>query len=287
MNTKQKIVTLLISMILLSATALAAPQSNSYAKPNLKAPVAAFTSHPTSGYAPLKVAFIDKSTGAHASYKWSFGDGTYSKEKNPVHKYSTVGNYTVSLTVTNAAGNNTATKANYIVVKPLKAPVAAFAAYPTSGKAPLNVAFIDKSTGVHNSWKWSFGDGTYSKEKNPVHKYKNPGKYTVSLTVSNAAGNNTVTKDNYIVVNPLKAPVANFVAHQTSGKAPLNVAFIDKSTGIHNSCKWSFGDGKFSTAKNPVHKYTAPGKYTVSLTVSNAAGNNTKTVSNYIKVKSK
>jgi PKD repeat protein len=274
-------------MILLSATALAAPQSNSNAGALLKAPVAAFSAHPTSGYAPLKVAFTDKSTGFHNSYKWSFGDGTYSKEKNPVHKYTKVGSYTVSLTVSNAAGNNTTTKSNFIVVNALKAPVAAFVAHPTSGYAPFKVLFTDKSTGVHNSFKWSFGDGTYSREKNPVHKYAKAGNYTVSLTVSNAAGNNTATKSNYIVVKTVKAPVAAFTAYPISGKAPLKVIFIDKSTGVHDSWKWNFGDNSFSTEKTPVHKYTKAGNYTVSLTVSNAGGSNTKTISNYIKVKSK
>ncbi|AKB49529.1 Chitin binding protein [Methanosarcina barkeri str. Wiesmoor] len=46
-------------------------------------------------------------------------------------------------------------------------PVAAFSASPTSGKAPLNVAFTDKSTRVPTKWKWSFGDGTISREQNP------------------------------------------------------------------------------------------------------------------------
>ena len=287
LNIKQKIFIILISMILLSATALAVPQNNSSAGTHLKAPVAAFSAHQTSGYAPLKVAFTDKSTGTHTSYKWSFGDGTYSTVKNPAHTYTKAGNYTVSLKVSNAAGNNTVTKSNYIVVNALKAPVAAFSAHSTSGYVPLKVAFTDRSTGIHTSCKWSFGDGTYSTAKNPVHKYTKAGNYTVSLTVSNAAGNNTVTKSNYIVVNALKAPVAAFSAYPISGKAPLKVSFIDKSIGVHTSCKWSFGDNSFSTEKNPVHKYTKAGNYTVSLKVSNAAGNNTKTMSNYIIVKSR
>ena len=83
------------------------------------------------------------------------------------------------------------------------------------------------------------------------------------------------------------SPVAAFSASPTSGKAPLKVTFTDKSTGTPTSWKWSFGDKTYSTAKNPVHKYTAAGKYTVSLTVKNAAGSNTKTMSGYIKVSKK
>jgi len=164
-------------------------------------PVAAFYASPRSGYAPLKVTFTDKSTGSPTSWKWSFGDKTYSTAKNPAHTYSKAGKYTVSLTVKNAAGTNTKTITNYITVKtaPVK-PVAAFSASPTSGKAPLTVKFTDKSTGSPTSWKWSFGDKTYSTAKNPVHKYSKAGKYTVSLTVKNAAGSSAKTMTNYITV---------------------------------------------------------------------------------------
>jgi len=79
-------------------------------------------------------------------------------------------------------------------------PVAAFSAKPTSGKAPLKVQFTDKSSNSPNSWKWSFGDKTYSTAKNSAHKYNKAGKYTVSLTVKNAAGSSTKTMTNYITV---------------------------------------------------------------------------------------
>lgn len=39
------------------------------------------------------------------------------------------------------------------------------------------------------SWRWDFGDETTSAEPNPVHTYPGPGTYTVTLTVSDAAGN--------------------------------------------------------------------------------------------------
>lgn len=89
------------------------------------------------------------------------------------------------------------------------------------------------------------------------------------------------------VVNALKATVAAFSASPTSGKALLTVKFSDKSKGSPTSYVWNFGDKSISTSRNPVHKYSKAGKYTVSLTVKNAAGSNTKKVSNYITVKSK
>jgi beta propeller repeat protein len=71
-------------------------------------------------------------------------------------------------------------------------PVAAFSASPTTGKHPLTVKFTDKSTDVYY-WSWNFGDKTTSTAQNPTHKYTKAGKYTVKLTVKNAAGSNTKT----------------------------------------------------------------------------------------------
>jgi PKD repeat protein len=164
----------------------------------LKAPVAAFSASPTSGNAPLKVTFADISTGSPTARKWNFGDRTSSTVKYPVHTYSKAGKYTVSLTVTNAAGSNTTTKSGYIVANALKPPIAAFSALPFSGKAPLTVTFTDKSTGSTTYWFWNFGDKSTSTVKNPVHKYIKVGKYTVGLTVKNAAGSNSATKSGYI-----------------------------------------------------------------------------------------
>ncbi|AKB81250.1 hypothetical protein MSBR3_0672 [Methanosarcina barkeri 3] len=249
-------------------------------------PAAAFLGSPNSGKVSLKVQFYDRSTGLPTSWKWTFGDGTTSTQKNPIHKYSEAGKYTVSLTVKNAKGSSTVTKKDYITVAgSLKAPVAAFSASPTSGNIPLKVTFTDKSTGSPTSWKWNFGDGKTSTSKNPAYTYTKAGKYTVSLTVKNAAGTNTKTIKDYITVKtaPVK-PVASFSASPTSGNAPLKIQFTDKSSNSPTSWKWTFGDGKTSTSKNPAYTYSKAGKYTVSLTVKNAAGSSTKTIKNYIVV---
>ena len=74
-----------------------------------KAPIAAFSRSPTSGYAPLTVKFTDRSTNSPAAWNWNFGDGNTSTLQNPTHTYSTAGTYTVVLTASNAAGSNTVT----------------------------------------------------------------------------------------------------------------------------------------------------------------------------------
>jgi PKD repeat protein len=61
------------------------------------------------------------------------------------------------------------------------------------------VKFTDKSSDAYY-WSWDFGDKTTSTLPGPTHKYIKAGKYTVTLTVKNAAGKNTLKKTNYITV---------------------------------------------------------------------------------------
>lgn len=70
----------------------------------IKTPVASFTASPISGTAPLNVAFTDTSIGSPTSWSWNFGDGTTSNLQNPTNTYSSVGSYTVTLTVSDANG---------------------------------------------------------------------------------------------------------------------------------------------------------------------------------------
>ncbi len=240
----------------------------------LQSPAAAFSATPTTGNAPLIVAFTDLSSGLPTSWSWNFGDGSTSTSHNPTHTYSVPGTYTVTLVATNAAGSSTATKPNYITVtNALQSPAAAFSATPTTGNAPLIVSFTDLSSGSPTSWFWNFGDGSISTDQSPTHAYSVAGTYTVTLEATNAVGSYTATKSNYITVsNASQPPVAAFSATPTSGDAPLIVAFTDLSSGLPMSWAWDFGDGTYSTDQNPTHTYSEAGTYTVNLTVSNTSG---------------
>ncbi|WP_229391627.1 PKD domain-containing protein [Methanosarcina sp. DH2] len=253
----------------------------------LDGPVTSFSASPTSGKAPLIVDFTGQGKGSPTSWKWSFGDGNDSADKNSVHTFNKSGLYSVKLTASNEKGSNTLTKSNYIAVSSVLAiPVSKFTASQTSGRAPLTVSFTDQSTGAPTAWKWTFGDGSNSTtDKNPVHTYNESGLYSVTLTTSSANGSNALTKTSYIAVSSvLNAPVTNFSASQTSGKAPLTVSFTDQSTGAPTAWKWTFGDGSNSTEKNPVHTYNKTGNYTVALTTTNEGGSDRVQKSNYIKV---
>jgi PKD repeat protein len=87
---------------------------------------------------------------------------------------------------------------------PAPAPTASFTASPTSGEAPLSVAFTDTSSGSPTSWSWSFGDGQSSTGQNPTHVFSEAGTYTVTLTASNSGGSSSAAQQ--ISVDPSSTP---------------------------------------------------------------------------------
>jgi PKD repeat protein len=87
----------------------------------------------------------------------------------------------------------------------LQAPVANFTADKTVVCSGMTVNFTDQSSFAPTSWSWTFQGGTpaTSTVQNPSVVYNTPGTYSVSLTATNANGNNTMTKTLYITVSPV------------------------------------------------------------------------------------
>ena len=251
------------------------------------APTAEFEANVITGFEPLTVIFTDKSLGNPSNWAWEFGDGGISIEQNPTHTYEKEGNYSAKLTVSNSKGSDVEEKLNFIAVENVEFCVAAFNVDKTSGFAPLEVSFSDKSTGSPASWAWEFGDGGTSSEQNPTHTYQVPGIYTVKLTTGASCGSDTLTQTNLIFVRENAKPTAEFSANPNVGFAPLDVQFSNLTAGDTTSFAWSFGDGGSSAEENPLYTYRNPGIYTVTLTASNGSGTDIITKTNLIHVSSK
>lgn len=249
---------------------------------------AAFTGTPVQGAAPLSVSFTDRSIGSPTSWTWSFGDGSISTERAPVHVYAVKGIYSVFLMVKNGHDTSSLLIPDYITVGTTPSLQTDFIVSPVNGMAPLTVKCTDKSICKPTMLVYNFGDGTNATGQNRVQTCKVPGNYTISLTITKynpATGSvesSVATKTNAITVTnvPFVMPVAKFIASPTNGTVPLSVKFTDQSDGNPTMYNYDFGDGVNMTGPNPVHTYRFPGVYNVTLTVLKNDAANGSIVSN-------
>ena len=61
--------------------------------------------------------------------------------------------------------------------------------------------------------------------------------------------------------------MADFKVSKRSGTTPLQIQFTDLSTGEPTAWEWDFGDGYTDSVQNPIHVYSTPGSYTISLSI--------------------
>jgi PKD repeat protein len=126
-------------------------------------------------------------------------------ERNPIHTYTTRGNYTATLTVSDAMQGSSASKT--IEVK--QRLFADFNAQPSTGSVPLTVRLTDQSMGVPNTWTWVISKDQFNVtlfdpgSSTEIYTFNEPGMYDVRLTVTDAFGNtDTVLKSDIIEVLP-------------------------------------------------------------------------------------
>lgn len=242
-------------------------------------PQISFSALNTSGCGSLNVNFSNGSTNA-TSYIWSFGDGTFSTSIVPQHLYNAAGNYTVILTANNGACSNADTIQQMISVYPV--PAANFtAATSCQGDTTFFTNTTNNNGATITSWKWYFGDGDSSLALNPNHIYSTSGTYAVTLVSYTSDG---CLATHTSTINITAGPQITFSASATSGCGSLNVIFTNNTLN-GGSYTWSFGDGTFSSAVNPLHLYSNPGSYTVTL-ASSGTCSGIDSIVNYINVTS-
>ncbi len=207
-------------------------------------------------------SFSNSSTGA-ASYFWAFGDGITSFSPSPANLYKATGTFSVSLTATSALGcSNTLSK--QVTIHPLPAP--GFTS--TAVCVGLATDFTNKTPSVSGGidYIWRFGNGKQSIQQSPSHTYDASGNYNVYLIATTSAGCKDST---FNTIEVYAKPVAEFVVSDVCHGQ--KVYFINNSQGTVSQT-WSLGDGNSSTTFSPVHTYTLPDLYRVTLNVLSANG---------------
>ncbi len=213
------------------------------------------------------------------TYSWNFGNGTGTGSVVS-RTYTSANTYTVTLTVTDEYGlTATATKTLTITEPPgNQAPTAIIGAPTCSARVCsfTSSQSTDPNPGDSMTRLWNFGDGTTSTAASPTKTYSADGTYTVSLTVTDGWGkSNTVTRQ-VVIAEPATnhAPSAVFDLPSCTGMAcTFSSVNSTDPDGDAITRLWSFGDGgATSTATSPTKTYSAPGTYTVTLTVTDGWG---------------
>jgi PKD repeat protein len=230
---------------------------------------AAFTVNQQPDCSLLIVTTDNLSTGPSPTYQWDMGDGTQYFTANVTHTYATPGLYTIQLIANDAGTCNLAdTITMQIQVDPVQPVSAAFTIDQVFDCAQMIASTVNNSTGTNMIFNWDMGDGTLSSDTNVVHTYLTPGTYTVTLIVSDGLGcSPSDTATFQVTIDPLEPVVADFTLEQTGNCTNLTVDGINLSTGDSVSYSWDMGDGTVLTTTDVNYVYTAPGTYTVTLTV--------------------
>ena len=230
-------------------------------------PVAAYSG--INNCANESVVFSNSSSYAGTdaiSYEWDFADGNSSSLENPSHIYSQAGKYSVKLKVKSTLGCEDSSLTS---IEVYELPVAGF---NTANFCLGDItAFTDNSSignGSVASYSWNLGDGTNATMKDTVHEYSSIGKYSVELIVtSNEGCLDSTTKD--LEIFPL--PKADFtLSNVCQGD---EATFNDQSTTTNTlNYQWNFGDGMTSTLKDPTHRFSTSGDFSVQVIITDAEG---------------
>lgn len=253
-------------------------------------PVAAFTVDPEQGTAPLTVN-VDASESTDAdgtivNYAWDYGDGATGSGQQANHTYTSAGNFTIILTVTDDAGATDQTNRTVLVEaseQDNEQLTSSFTADPESGVAPLLVQFDGSASvdpdGRITAYRWDYGDGNSASGPVKTHTFTEPGIFVVTFSVRGSDGEIATASKTITVIaenEPNSAPTASATATPDQGIAPLEVAFdataSSDTDGRIIRYDWDFGNDNSSNGQQPNYTFTEPGIYEVTLVVTDDEG---------------
>ncbi|GAB4409951.1 MAG: hypothetical protein OHK0039_13970 [Bacteroidia bacterium] len=238
-------------------------------------PVAAFTPDRDLDCQPGNPFFFTNNSVGATARLWDFGDGTTSTQVSPNHTYTSFGNFTVCLTVTNAQGCSDVF-CDTIRVAP---PNVGFDATPREGCAPHVVDFVDQSTSPVDpiiGWQWNFGSPNAvpptSNQSTETVTYPDSGTYSVTLIVVTQNGcTDTIRRNGFIRVgNP---PLVDFTVNKDTVCINEDITFT--SVNIHPDWEyyWDFqyqASGTFIQLDSmPTTIYPDTGLFDVALAIEN------------------
>ncbi|MGI0151701.1 MAG: PKD domain-containing protein, partial [Thermoplasmata archaeon] len=205
-------------------------------------------------------------------YTWQFGDGA-SGTGGPtqVHAFGETGNFLVTCSVTDSAGNVSSAQAE-VVVSPDPALHASSSATAVAPGTPVTfLAVPTGGPGPFSPCEWNFGNGASAAGSSVTYAFPSVGNYTVGVTVTDGNG---VPASAFlsVEVRPLLVTASVERSGTVIGAALEFRARADGGSGSGYNFTWTFGDGSGGFGANVSHDYRATGTFDPRLTVTDGLG---------------
>jgi PKD repeat protein len=205
-------------------------------------PIVDFETSPNEVCEDHPIDFVNKSQN-YAAVRWYFGNGDSSSLQNPIYKYDSGATYNVKL----IAYSSSFLQCKDSLLKNViihSSPKLDFNINPEEGCVPLTVQINNNSLNT-KSYKWNFGDGSFSIDQNPITIYKRDGEYQVKLVAnSDRDCKDSLTK----LVKVFPNPVADFEMEYNENTAPY--LYLHNKSKLADMYQWYWNGQLQSTFEN-------------------------------------
>jgi PKD repeat protein len=233
----------------------------------------------------------DPGSGQIIRYEWNLGDGNHGTGSKITHTYALAGRYPVSLAVENNGVSPcnldrirheiwiNAPPSAHIKLKPIAA---------VNEAVMLDAGGSLDTDGQIMACEWDFGDGRQGQGPQISHQWEKPGKYLVTVKVTDDAGvgNSAALTRSDIVINAPPVPAINApAAAAAQEEIVLDAGKSYDPDGRIITYAWTLGDGSVKTGKTIRHAYANPGVYEATVSVSDDSGVSNDTVPAHVSIR--
>ncbi len=132
-------------------------------------------------------------------------------------------------------------------------------------------------------YRWDFGDGNVATGLETSHAFDRPGSYVVRFSAtgtSETATDSVVTRVEAALIAPA---IQTLTASRDRSETNQLIRFAVSAFGSEPlSYRWTMGDGRIATTSNVIHQYEQEGTYSATVTVTNAAGETSRTLTHIV-----